>query len=140
MLIHIYIALLIHNMLLKVIVPHGLHHQQRQQRWYWYQFTNLIHDLLCKTGDQEHKLIGCVQWSYVDHRSDIDIALLILFLVCYTIRGWLTQTPSRDVVSVIKGEALLTIGYTIFGNKSYSYIHSQISVHRKHEIIEQSGI
>jgi hypothetical protein len=41
---------------------------------------------------------------------------------------------------LIKGESLLTIGYTIFGNKSYSYIHSQISVHRKHEIIEQSGI
>ena len=31
-------------------------------------------------------------------------------------------------------------GYKIFGNKSYSYIDSQISVHRKHEIIEQSGI
>jgi hypothetical protein len=31
-------------------------------------------------------------------------------------------------------------GYTMFGNKSYSYIDSQISVHRKHEIIEQSGI
>jgi hypothetical protein len=31
-------------------------------------------------------------------------------------------------------------GYAIFGNKSYSYIDSQISVHRKHEIIEQSGI
>jgi len=31
-------------------------------------------------------------------------------------------------------------GYTIFGNKSYpSYIVSQISVHRKHEIIDQSG-
>ena len=42
--------------------------------------------------------------------------------------------------SIIKGEALLTIGYTIFGNKSYFYIHSQISFHRKHEIIEQSGI
>ena len=31
-------------------------------------------------------------------------------------------------------------GYAIFGNKSYSYIDSQISVHQKHEIIEQSGI
>ena len=41
---------------------------------------------------------------------------------------------------LIKGKALLTIGYTIFGNNSYSYIHSQISFHRKHEIIEQSGI
>jgi hypothetical protein len=39
--------------------------------------------------------------------------------------------------NVIKGEALLTIGYAIFGNKSYSYIHSQIYFHRKHEIIEQ---
>ena len=29
--------------------------------------------------------------------------------------------------NLIKGEALLTIGYTNFGNKSYSYIHSQIS-------------
>ena len=28
----------------------------------------------------------------------------------------------------------------VFDNKSYSYIDSQISVHRKHEIIEQSGI
>lgn len=54
-------------MLLKVIAPRGLHHQ-RQQWWSWYQFTNIIHDLLCKTGDQEHKLIGCVRWSYVDHR------------------------------------------------------------------------
>jgi hypothetical protein len=42
--------------------------------------------------------------------------------------------------NLIKGEAFLTIGYTTFGNKSYSYIHSQISFHRKHEIIEQSGI
>jgi hypothetical protein len=41
---------------------------------------------------------------------------------------------------IIKGEALLTIGYSIFGNKSYSYIHSQISIQRKHEMIEQSGI
>jgi hypothetical protein len=31
-------------------------------------------------------------------------------------------------------------GYTIFGNKSYSYIDSQISVHRKHEIIVQRDI
>ena len=43
-------------------------------------------------------------------------------------------------VFLIKSEALLTVGYTIFGNKSYSYIHSQISFHRKHEIIEQSDI
>ena len=35
---------------------------------------------------------------------------------------------------------ILNIRYTIFGNKSYSYIHSQISFHRKREIIVQSGI
>ena len=48
--------------------------------------------------------------------------------------------PPLNIQPLIKGEALLTIGYVIFGNKSYSYIHSQISFHRKHEIIEQSGI
>jgi hypothetical protein len=43
-------------------------------------------------------------------------------------------------IFLIKSEALLIVGYTMFGNKSYSYIHSQISFPRKHEIIEQSGI
>jgi hypothetical protein len=43
------------------------------------------------------------------------------------------------IVWILKGRSPSN-GYTIFGNKSYSYIDSQISVHRKHEIIEQSGI
>ena len=44
---------------------------------------------------------------------------------------------------VIKGEALLTAGYTIvlvISHTPTKCIHSQISFHRKHEIIEQSGI
>jgi hypothetical protein len=47
---------------------------------------------------------------------------------------WDVDTTSCYIIMIF------AMGYTIFGNKSYSYIHNQISFHRKHEIIEQSGI
>jgi hypothetical protein len=49
------------------------------------------------------------------------------------------QIPNRQNTSNYKGRSPSN-GYTIFGNKSYSYIDSQIYFHRKREIIEQSGI
>jgi hypothetical protein len=68
------------------------------------------------------------------NRSKIDTLNLLNTII-------LIYTTAHMVQKLLKkGEVLLTIGYTIFGNKSYAYIHSQISFHRKHEIIEQSGI
>ena len=56
--------------------------------------------------------------------NDINIFLKIIQVTpLFTYPNHLPTHPKRERERerVIKGKALLTVGYTIFGNKSYSY-------------------
>ena len=50
------------------------------------------------------------------------------------------QTRTMEIFIIYNKGRSPSNDYAIFGSKSYSYIDSQISVNRKYEIIEQSGI